>query len=328
MIKEQLGKLEKVELREIWESEAGDFTPWLAKEANLKLLGDTIGLELELEAQEKNVGPFRADILCKNTADGSWVLIENQLANTDHTHLGQILTYAAGLNAVTIVWIAESFTDEHQATIEWLNEVTVEDINFFSLEVEIWKIGDSAKAPKFNVVAKPNEWTKAKGGTGRIRQAELTDTKLLQLEYWTAFRKHILDSKSFLKPTKPLPQHWMNFSIGRSYFHMYAFVDTVKNRIGVRLCLTATEAKAYFKLLESQKQEIEADIGHKLVWDELPDKKTSYVSFYGDASPKKQEEWPNQHNFLRETLEGMHKAFYERIKTLDAGDYQPEEVSE
>lgn len=114
----QLGRLEKVELREVWKTEASDFTPWLAQEQNIELLGETIGIDLEVEAQEKNVGPFRADILCKDTLTDNWVLIENQLERTDHTHLGQLLTYAAGLNAVTIVWIAERFTDEHRATLD------------------------------------------------------------------------------------------------------------------------------------------------------------------------------------------------------------------
>src|SRR5262245_58851596 len=100
-----LGRLQKVELREAWLSESSDFTPRMAKEENLKLLTDTIGIELELESQEKDVGPFRADILYKDTATDNWVLIENQLERTDHTHLGQLITYAAGLNAVTIVWI-------------------------------------------------------------------------------------------------------------------------------------------------------------------------------------------------------------------------------
>jgi hypothetical protein len=113
-----LGRMEKIlNLREAWESEAGDFTPWLAREENLALLGDTIGIDLELEAQEQNIGPFRADILCKNTETNNWVLIENQIEKTDHTHLGQILTYGAGLEATTIVWIAKSFTEEHRATL-------------------------------------------------------------------------------------------------------------------------------------------------------------------------------------------------------------------
>ena len=114
----KLGKLEKVDLREIWNTEASDFTPWLAREENIEELGKEIGIELEVEGTEKDVGPFRADILCKDTIDGHWVLIENQLEKTDHTHLGQLLTYAAGLNAVTIVWIADRFTDEHRAALD------------------------------------------------------------------------------------------------------------------------------------------------------------------------------------------------------------------
>jgi len=107
----ELGRLQKVDLREVFATEAGDFTPWLAQEENLKLLGEAIGIDLQLESQEKDVGPFRADILCKDTATDNWVLVENQIERTDHNHLGQLLTYAAGLQAVTIVWVAERFTD-------------------------------------------------------------------------------------------------------------------------------------------------------------------------------------------------------------------------
>src|SRR5688572_825895 len=117
-----LGRLISVDPREIWLSESGDFTPWLAREENIELLGEAVGLDLELEAQEKNVGPFRADILCKDTASSAWVLLENQLEKTDHGHLGQLLTCAAGLEAVTIVWVARVFTEEHRAALDWLNE--------------------------------------------------------------------------------------------------------------------------------------------------------------------------------------------------------------
>lgn len=113
-----LGRLERVDLRDIWKSESADFTPWLARSENLVILGDTIGFELELEAQERNIGSFRADILCKDLQTGNWVLIENQLERTDHAHLGQLLVYASGLEAVTIIWIACQFTDEHRATLD------------------------------------------------------------------------------------------------------------------------------------------------------------------------------------------------------------------
>jgi len=156
-----LGRLEKVELRNAWQSGSGDFTPWLAREENLKLLGEAINIDLELEAEEKNVGPFRADILCRDTAsDEHWVLVENQLERTDHSHLGQLLTYAAGLKAATIVWIAERFTGEHRAALDSLNEITGERFAFFGLEVELWPIGESPMGQKFNVVSKPNDSTK------------------------------------------------------------------------------------------------------------------------------------------------------------------------
>ena len=115
---ENLRQLTPVDLSTVWETEPQHFTPWLAQEENLTRLGETLRIDLELEAQEINIGGFRADLLCKNTVDDSWVLIENQLASTDHTHVGQLLTYAAGLDASTVIWIAKTFRREHRAMLE------------------------------------------------------------------------------------------------------------------------------------------------------------------------------------------------------------------
>jgi hypothetical protein len=211
----KLGKLQNVDLREIWQTEASDFTPWLALDENIELLGEAIGMELEVEGTEKDVGPFRADILCKDTVNGHWVLIENQLEKTDHTHMGQLLTYAAGLNAVTIAWIAERFTDEHRAALDWLNEITDDRFNFFGIEIELWKIGDSPVAPHFKIVSKPNDWTKSiSRGAASVYSENLTDAKKLQLEYWSSFRELLLENSKIIKPQKALPQHWTNFAIG------------------------------------------------------------------------------------------------------------------
>ena len=111
-----------MDIRDVWSDEAQNFTPWLAEEDNLALLSETLDMELEFKEKEKSVGPFRADILCKDTANDSWVLIENQLDETDHKHVGQLITYSAGLQAVTIIWIARDFADGHRATLDWLNE--------------------------------------------------------------------------------------------------------------------------------------------------------------------------------------------------------------
>ena len=180
MTTQGLGRLEPVvDLRSIWATEDQDFTPWLAQSENLIILSDTLGMEVATEGTEQGVGPFRADILCRNTQDDSLVLIENQLERTDHNHLGQLLTYAAGLQTVTIIWVAAIFTDEHRAAVDWLNEITDERFRFFGLEIELWRIGDSVAAPKFNVVAKPNEWTRFVGKATRpLRFADLTERNL------------------------------------------------------------------------------------------------------------------------------------------------------
>lgn len=331
MAVQSLGRLERVPLRDVWTSEAGDFTPWLALEDNLALLGDTIGLELELEAQEKDVGPFRADLLCKDTATDTWVLVENQLERTDHTHLGQLMTYAAGLNAVTIVWIAERFTEEHRAAMDWLNEITDERINFFGLEVELWRIGTSAMAPKFNLVSQPNDWTKTVSTARRgIERQGLTDTKLLQRDYWAALSALIRSRSSVVKPQKPLPQHWTNVAAGRSYFHFAAFVNTQKDRIGVELVMTGPDAKPHFYLLRQQKEQIEPEVGASLEWLELPNRKESRVVLrLEDVDPTRTEDWPSQHQWLAEQLERYHRVFVPRVRTLNALEYTgPEPTQE
>ena len=336
MTKESLGQLERVDLRDVWDKEAADFTPWLAQEQNLKLLGDTVGIELELEAQEKDVGPFRADILCKDTSDGSWVLVENQLEVTDHTHLGQILTYAAGLNAVTIVWIARRFTDEHRATIDWLNEATGEQINFFGLEVEVWRIGDSNKAPKFNIVAKPNEWTKG-GGTSRIKDTELTEAKKLQMEYWREFREFVLNKGSIIKPTKPLPQHWMNIAVGRGGFKLTAiasFYDSVSGNYGSHELRAEFEifdrqhAKVYYALLEAEQQAIENELGESLTWYNPETAKVCRIYLRRSADLKDLDSWREQHEWLLQKLEQLHGVFAPRAKALDPNDYEPSQETE
>ena len=158
----KLGKVQRVNVRDAWPNEANHFTPWLASEDGMELLQETLGMELEVEATEKFVGPFKADILAKrtDTTEDHWVLIENQLERTDHRHLGQLLTYAAGLKAVTVVWIAENFAEEHKAALNWLNDVTRDELEFFGLEIEVWQIGNSEPAPMFNILAEPNEWSR------------------------------------------------------------------------------------------------------------------------------------------------------------------------
>lgn len=321
-----LGKLQKIDLRDIWDTESGHFTPWLAQSENIELLSAAIGIDLEVEAQEKNVGPFRADILCKDTTTESWVLIENQLERTDHTHLGQLLTYAAGLSAVTIVWIAEVFTEEHRATLDWLNEITDESFNFFGLEIELWRIGDSPVAPKFNIVSKPNDWSKTVSNAAkRIGTGELSETKQIQQEYWSELKNYLTEAKSKLRSQKPSPQHWTNFAIGRSKFHLAAVQNTREKRIGVLLVLKGANAKAHFKLLQADKVIIEQDAKTEFEWRELLEKKESRIELQLEgADPTNRADWPRQHKWLKDTLDLFQQVFASRVKLLDVDTNAPE----
>jgi Domain of unknown function (DUF4268) len=321
----ELGRLEPVDLGTIWADEAQNFTPWLAKEANLKILGETIGIVLDLEAQERNVGPFRADILCKDTYDGSWVLIENQLKRTDHAHLGQLLTYAAGLHAVTIVWIAARFTEEHRATVDWLNEITGDQFRFFGLEIELWRIGSSPAAPKFNVVAKPNDWTQSVGQAARqISSEPLSETQAQQQAYWAALRELLLERGSDVRLRKPLPQHWIWFGIGRTEFSLLATTDHRTNRwIRVGLRIQGRSAEAFFHLLHAERPAIEQAVGAPLYWEPLETGFRISLS-KEEVDPSDESDWPNQHEWLADKLELFDRVFRPRIKQLNAADWIPE----
>jgi hypothetical protein len=328
MNNKELGKLEKVDLRRIWDTEAGDFTPWLATEDNIKLLGDTIGLELEVEAQEKEVGPFRADILCKDTGTNNWVLIENQLERPDHLHLGQLLTYAAGLNAVTIVWISADFTEEHRAALDWLNDITESQFNFFGLEMELWRIGESQVAPKFNIISKPNDWGRTvKAATSRIESENLSETRKLQLEYWTAFRDYVLKNSNILKPQKPPAQHWTNWAVGRAYFHLVSTVNTWDKQITAYLCMDGPLAKPHFYLLKKQKAEIENEMGEELEWRELPEGKQSHITVRKNIDPTDRNNWDEMNAWFLDKLEKYYKVFSPRVKKLNADDYNPDSAT-
>ena len=323
-MKNRLDRLKKISLKEIWDNEAQDFTPWLAEERNLELLSETIRTPLELEAQEKNVGPFRADILCKNTEDDSWVLIENQIDKTDHKHLGQLLTYASGLQAVTIVWISAKFTEEHRAALDWLNKITYDDFRFFGLEIELWKIGESPAAPKFNIVSKPNNWSKTiSQAVKNISEGIESETKAMQYRYWQGLIDYLENNGSKLRTQDPRPRHWQTFAVGRSHFYIDATVNTRDSRLGIGLKIAdKNHAKNFYNLLLLDKENIEAEIQEKLEWRELPDNtKSEIILFKNNVNLSDEKNWNVQYDWFKTNIEEFDKVFRKRIKKLNAEDW-------
>lgn len=310
-----LSKLERVPLRDAWKHEANEFTPWLAETDNLNTLSDALGLsELVLVATEHWVGDFKLDILC--TDGDEQVIIENQLEKTNHTHLGQIIAYAAGVGAKKVIWVAESFRPEHAAALQFLNDNTTDDLNFFAVEVELWRIGDSPLAPKFEVVVKPNDWVKS--GREQARAAAATSpTKQLQQKFWMALIEYLTAKAPQIRPQKPRPQHWLNNSIGRAGFGLNITANTRDERLGVELWIPGVEAKKHFANLSAQKKDIEGKLGFELDWQELPDAKACRIAtWYPQASIEEEPRWGEYLDWLTQRLIKMDQVFRPIVRAL------------
>lgn len=315
-MKTPLGKLERIPLRKAWAHEAGEFTPWLAQADNLTLLAESLGLsELELVGTEHPVGDFKVDILC--TDDGGKVIIENQLEKTNHTHLGQILTYAAGVGARKVIWLAEAFRTEHVAALEFLNQHTTDELDFFAVEIELWRIGDSPMAPSFNVVVKPNDWAKT-GQQNAKAAATTTPTKQRQLKFWTGWQAWLQAKGSALRTQKPLPQHWTNIALGRSGIHLAATVNSRESRVGMEVYIDHDNSKSMFKQLQAHQVEIDTALGTKLEWMELPDGHACRILQVRPDSPlESEDQWPAYYSWLEQAVLRMSEVFRPLVKELN-----------
>ena len=270
-----LGKLKKIDLREAWKHEALDFTQWLAKDENLALLSEEIGVDINLIETEANVGSFNVDILAEDS-NGRKIVIENQLESTNHDHLGKIITYASGYNAEIIIWIVKDVRNEHKQAIDWLSEHTDEKINFFAIKLELWQIDGSPYAPKFQIISKPNEWAKIM----KAPISSLTERKLKLLDFWTALNEYLNNKNSEINPQKPSSDHWNNISVGTSKAHISLTALAKEKKIGCEFYIPDNK-ELYFYLIE-HKEEIEQIFGQELYWQELKGKKASRISISRD----------------------------------------------
>lgn len=310
----QLGKFQKVELRDFWADEARDFTPWLVKEDNIQQLSETIGIDIEIEKTEVYIGNYKADMLGRDISNNQKIIIENQLEKSNHDHLGKILTYASGIGASVIIWICSTITDEHRQAIDWLNENTNDDISFFALEIELWKINDSLPAPRFNIICSPNEWTKSTKDS--INTSQLSDTKSLQLEFWNYLKDYFNQTSTFLSLRKPRAQHWYSLAIGRSKFNISLTVNTLSHRLGCELYMRGDSAKKSFSELIKDKEKIEKELGINLNWQELPEGQDCRIILYRDGDIKNKENWDEICQWFKKWTELFYNTFNERIKKI------------
>ena len=304
----ELGSLKEVkDLRSVWPHEALDFTPWLAE--NIDLLGETLGLDISVEETESSVGSFNVDIFASEVGTDRKIIIENQLEDTNHDHLGKIITYASGKNADVIIWVVKHAREEHKAAIEWLNNHTDEKIEFFLCEVKLFQIGKSDMAPSFVIVEKPNDWTK------EIKKITTTNpTQQQRLEYWQAFNDYAFQNSEFTKQfnkRKPSTDHWMSLAIGSSACGID--ICRVQKRKRIEAELYIYDDKELFRSLFEKKDSIESESGLKFEWMELPERKASKIVTGKQVDLDDLGTWPQQFNWIIDVCLKMKKAFKKYI---------------
>lgn len=281
-ILEELKKEE--DLTKVWPKEAQNFTPWVAN--NLNLINEILGMELELVETESKVGSFSADIVAKDTETGGYVVIENQLNDTDHDHLGKIITYASGKDAKTIVWIVKRARDEHRQAIEWLNANTDPEVGFYLLEIELWQIGDSNLAPKFNVVEKPNNWAKSVKPKSNI-----TDNRLQLVDFWNKFNEFAkkTDFTKIFKLRSSQPQNFYEIAIGSSKYKLN--IEAIRQKRQATAGIYINNDKELYKTFETDKDKIEANLGVPIIWRDAKKDSRFFTTISFDINDT--ESWPN-----------------------------------
>ena len=278
MMKE-FGILKKVDIREMWKNEATEFTTWLCN--NLSSLGDVLEMDLELEKREADVGEFSLDILARDVGRNRLVVIENQFGRTDHKHLGQLLTYAAGYDSSAVVWIAEELREEHRQTLDWLNQNTIENIEFYGVVIEVLQNDQSRPAYNFKLVAFPNEWRKTNISAG----AQTSEKR----EAYRVYFQNLIDTlrtKNFTNAQKGQPQNWYSFSSGIQgilYSNSFAQGGRVRAEIYIDKGDAQLNKELFDKLLQD-KDSLEKDFGEALEWERLDSKRASRIAVYRPGS--------------------------------------------
>ena len=307
----ELGKLEKIkDLRSVWKHEANDFTKWLAEEENLNTLSEEIGINIELISTEAKTGSFSTDILAVEANTDNKIIIENQLEATNHDHLGKIITYASGHDAKTIIWIVKEAREEHRQAIDWLNEHTDEEINIFLCRIELWKIGDSAIAPKFQIVSSPNNWTKT---IKRSLNNEMSSTKMLLYNYWTKLSEEIDKNYPNFNSRKPRSSNFYDIALGSSLAHISLVINTkseVKCQIWIR------DSKPLFDFLYNSKDKIEEELGYELEWARLDDYKSSFIAIINNSDIRDESNWDNLIKWQLNNASKFYDVFSDRVKNF------------
>ena len=320
-----LERLEEIDVRSVWKNEASDFTPWLL--ANAEYLGEILGIDVELDKKEQAVGDFSLDLIGRDISNSCVLIVENQLAETDHKHLGQLLTYAAGTDAATIVWVAPSFREEHRRALDYLNDKSINDVRFFGVEVRVVRIGNSSPAPMFHLVSKP-----AETGTQVVISGD-TSGLSPQREKYRRFWANYLETVHSNHPSITN----VRSPATRTFTHINYLRKGVTIVLGFVVPQSKVLAEIYIDLksksknldvlltLKSMQKEIEKELGCSLIWDEIPGKRACRIRALHDGHIDDETKHAEIIQWLMGVHVGLKKAFRSRVDSLPSEIWDREE---
>jgi len=325
----EFGRLQAIDPATLWTRERPDFIAWLAETDTLEALGETIGLDMEMEAVDRVIGPLSADIVCRDTRDDGRVLIEAQLTATDNERLGRLISYAAGLEAGKVVWIATTFREEERAALDWLNRVSTARLSFYAVELRAFKLGGSPAAPQFHLISRPNDWSRrARSGVRAIETEEISEGRRLQQDYWSSLLDYLRQRGGPVHPSgKAVPRAWTGFRLGGHPGVRLSAVQQRKEKlIRAEITLAGEEAERNYAALAADRDIIESQIGYPLDWAPANERGVCRIGVDARAAAlEDRADWVRQHQWLAERLEDLYRAFVHRVRALgdDDGDDEP-----
>jgi hypothetical protein len=305
----QIGKLDRVALREVWKHEAKDFTQWLQE--NIDVLNSALNLNLVNVDRERDTGDFSIDLVAEDDGGGT-VIIENQLEKSNHDHLGKLVTYLTGMGARAAIWIVSDPRPEHVAAVAWLNESSSAD--FYMVKVEAVRIGNSPAAPLFTLIVGPSQETKEVGQTKK----EIAERYSFRKRWWTMLVERAAKVSKLHAHITPGQYSWLGTSSGiRGLNFNYS---VIQDECGAELYIDRGEAeenKSIFDQLYANQAAVEKAFGGPLSWERLEGKRACRIKFTREGGYRSPEEdWSAIQDAIIDAMNRLEHAVRPYLKQL------------
>lgn len=338
----ELVRLKRVPLTKIFKSQEKDLIPWLVQVNTLQILSESVGMNLSMDIISGNNNKNLPDLFCKNLkakGNEAGVLIECQFGQSDENYLTKFLKNLSVLNSSSVIWIAEKFTDEHKAILDWLNIFGAGKVTFFALEIELFKIGVSDIAANFNIISRPINWqidkvqektvykkAKVLGRSGRkpvpVNEKGLTPIKQMQLNYWKGFGDYQKKMNAIVQVNSPRPLAYLVYSAGTAQIIVKTQCSHLSKTLFAEFNFWSTKSAAYYYILQLEKEVIDKEIGLPLIWMDMEGKQGSKLRIQKIGMDiHNKSEWEAHYEWFSKALDGLFRVIKPRLSKINPDDW-------